>query len=133
MADTIQAFGLRWTVPYAKDWIYEDGVLSLIVPRPALAPRRPTQFALAQTPGFTRVRVEAEARKEPFAERGRRTSLLIVYAWRDSSHFNYAHLSVDPARRADHHNGVFHVFGGERVRISSLEGPGSLVEDRWQK
>jgi hypothetical protein len=38
---------------------------------------------------------------------------------------------VDTAASQNVHNGMFHIFGGERVRISSLEGPGSLPTQDW--
>ena len=135
--DTIEAFGLNWHVPVAADWKVEkiDGeeVLRLTVPRPSEKPRRPTQFALAETPAYSAVTIEAEVRKEPKALRDRRNSLILVYAWQDKDHFNYAHLSDDNGQRSPHHNGVFHVFGGDRVRISSTEGPDTLTEERWYK
>lgn len=134
-ADTIEAFGLRWRVPIAADWkVTREGsveTLDLLVPRPSTQPRRPTQFALAETPDYLRVTVEAEVKKEPEAARGRRTSLIIVYAWRDPDHFNYAHLSVDTGKQAPQHNGIFQVNGGDRVRISSLEGPATLTSEDW--
>ena len=134
-ADTIEVFGLRWKVPIASDWKIEhaDGapVLQLLVPRPSTAPRRPTQYALAETLDFVNVTVEAEMKKEPEAMRHRHTSLMIVYAWRDPDHFNYAHLSVDSGEEAAQHNGIFHVDGGDRVRISPRQGPGSLLEEKW--
>jgi hypothetical protein len=136
-ADVIEAFGYRWKVPVASDWKVEsiDGVptLRLLVPRPATQPRRPTQFVLAETPDYIRVTVEAEVKKEPAAARNRRTSVLIVYAYRDPDHFNYAHLSVDPAKKVAVHNGIFHVYGGDRVRISSDEGPPTLTGEGWHK
>ena len=136
-ADRIEAFGLTWRVPVAADWklVTEAGepVLRLTVPRPFTEPRRPLQYALAETQDYTRVTVEAEVRKEPFGTRQRRTSLIFVYAWRDETHFNYAHLSVDSGEQVAVHNGIFHVYGGERVRISPLTGPGTLDEGRWQK
>jgi hypothetical protein len=136
-ADTIEVFGLRWRVPIAADWkvTQEEGVptLHLLVPRPATQPRRPTQFALAETPDYLRVTVEAEVKKEPEAARDRRTSLIIVYAWRDADHFNYAHLSVDTGKQQPVHNGIFHVFGGDRVRISSPEGPATLTSEDWHR
>jgi hypothetical protein len=48
---------------------------------------------------------------------------MLVYAYQDAAHFNYAHLSVDTAAKEAHHNGIFHVYGGERVRISDVAGP----------
>jgi hypothetical protein len=53
-------------------------------------------------------------------------SLLIVFAYQDAAHFNYAHVSVDKGTDIPNHNGVFHVYGGERVRISSPRGPAAL-------
>jgi len=136
-ADTIEVFGLRWRVPIAADWkvTQDEGVptLNLLVPRPSTQPRRPTQFALADTPDYLRVTVEAEVKKEPAAARNRRTSVIIVYAWRDADHFNYAHLSVDSGKQEENHNGIFHVYGGDRVRISSLEGPATLTSEDWHR
>jgi hypothetical protein len=136
-ADTIDAFGLRWRVPIASDWkvTSPDGVptLELLVPRPSTQPRRPTQYALAEIPDYLRVTVEAEVKKEPEAARQRRTSLMIVYAWRDPDHFNYAHLSVDTGKQQPVHNGIFHVYGGDRVRISSQEGPATLTSEDWHR
>ena len=140
-ADTLEAFGYKWTVPILADWKLEPiaGVptLSLLVPRPSLEPRRPTQFALADTPDFIKVTIEAEVKKEPKALRNRQTSLIFVYAYKGPDHFNYAHLSDDVGsnslRKEGQHNGMFHVYGGNRVRMSSPEGPASLTDERWYK
>jgi len=133
--ESIEAFGHRWTVPIGDDWKVTsvDGVetLQLLVPRPSTAPRRPTQFALAQTPDFEKVTIELEVKKEPAGARDRRTSLMIVYAYRDKDHFNYAHLSVDTGEQEAVHNGIFHVYGGDRVRISSTQGPPALTSEEW--
>lgn len=77
--------------------------------------------------------MELAVRKEPESARNRRTSLILVYAWRDVDHFNYVHLSVDAAKQQPVHNGVFHVYGGERVRISSLLGPATLKDESWHE
>ncbi|PYT23760.1 MAG: hypothetical protein DMG58_27375, partial [Acidobacteria bacterium] len=46
--------------------------------------------------------------------------------------FDYAHLSVDTGAKQPVHNGVFHVYGGERVRISSEQGPAAFsATGRW--
>ncbi|HUQ94394.1 MAG TPA: family 16 glycoside hydrolase [Bryobacteraceae bacterium] len=132
-AEVLEAFGLHWDVPAASDWRFQNNVLHLLVPRPSTHPRRPSQFALAQTPSYTKVTFEAEMQPEPKAIRNRRNSLILVYAWRDQDHFNYAHLSVDSAREAAVHNGIFHVYGGDRVRISSQDGPGTLTDGRWHQ
>lgn len=134
---TIEAFGLKWLVPVAADWKLqsEDEIptLQLLVPRPSTQPRRPTQYALAQTPDYQSLTLEVDVRKEPLDTRNRRTSLILVYAWRDKDHFNYAHLSVDAARQQPVHNGIFHVYGGDRVRISSEDGPPTLADESWHK
>jgi hypothetical protein len=129
--DTIEAFGLKWRVPIAADWKVEDGILNLTVPRPSTQPRRPTQYALADTKDFTKVTLELEVQPEPAKVRKRRNSLILVYAWKDKEHFNYAHISVDSAMQQPVHNGIFHVYGGDRVRISSQEGPGTLQDEKW--
>jgi hypothetical protein len=133
---TIEAFGLRWHVPVAADWKWDAAApptLHLIIPRPQTMPRRPIQFARAETPDYVEGTLELEVKKEPLAQRNRRTSLMFVYGWRDDTHFNYVHISVDTAKEQPVHNGVFHVYGGERVRISSLEGPAALTGEEWHK
>ncbi len=124
--ETIEAFGRTWTVQRASDWSVEDGVLRLLSaadPQPGV-PRRPQKFAIADTPPFRRVTIDAEVRRN-------RRSLILVYAWQDESHYNYAHISSDTAVQANVHNGMFHIFGGERVRISPLDGAASLPGAEW--
>ncbi len=129
-ADTLQVFGYKWTVPNAADWkVDQEGgtsVLHLVTARePLPGPRRPNQFAVADTSDFTRVTVQADVR--PLKK-----SLMIVFAYRDAAHFDYAHLSTDSATKQPVHNGIFHVYGGERVRISSEVGrPAFPGADRW--
>ena len=133
-ADSIEAFGHKWTVPTGADWKLEPaGILELLVPRPSTQPRRPSQYALAETEPFTQLDVELEVKAEPASVRKRHNSLILVYAWRDAEHFNYVHLSVDAAQAQPVHNGVFHVYGGDRVRISSEEGPATLRDEQWHK
>lgn len=124
--DTLEAFGFRWTVQNARDWIVEGDELRLVVPGqpPPGQPRRPQKYALAQTEPFRTVTLEAEVRRN-----GR--SLVLIYAWQDEAHYNYAHISSDPAEKVHVHNGMFHIFGGERVRISLLDGPPSLPSQEW--
>ncbi|MGI8959844.1 MAG: hypothetical protein ACR2IV_08820 [Bryobacteraceae bacterium] len=128
--DRIDAFGYRWTVPGSSDWkIERQGsvpVLQLVTPRgPLPGPRRPIQFALAETPEYRLVTVDLDVR--PMGH-----SLIVVFAYRDAAHFDYAHLSIDPATKEPVHNGVFHVYGGERVRISSEAGPSAFTTtSRW--
>jgi hypothetical protein len=131
--DRIHALGLDWDVPVGGDWKVEGGVLELGVPRPSTQPRRPTQYALARTQLYSKLVLEFEVKQEPAARRNRRNSVMIVYAWRDRDHFNYVHLSVDEARKQAVHNGIFHVYGGERVRISREDGPASFLHEDWHK
>jgi cyanophycinase len=131
-AGTISAFGHRWTVPVAADWAVDRQhgaeVLRLVQNRgPLPGPRRPIQFALAEIPDSLRVTFEADVK--PLG-----SSLLIVFAYHDPSHFDYAHLSIDAASKQPVHNGIFHVYGGERVRISSERGPAAFAESRrWYR
>ncbi|MCS7025563.1 MAG: hypothetical protein NZV14_12255 [Bryobacteraceae bacterium] len=132
-AEIIEAFGLRWFAPVASDWKYSNGVLELLVPRPSMQPRRPSQYVIADTAPFRKVTLRVELQAEPRAIRDRRNSVILVYAWRDPEHFNYAHLSVDAAKDVPVHNGIFHVYGGDRVRISSEEGPPALRDETWHQ
>lgn len=130
-SDTFEAFGHKWTVPIGADWAVEkqDGmdVVRMLVARPQTQPRRPAQFALADTADFAKVTVEAEVKRIG-------GSLIIVYAYKDPAHFNYAHLSVDTGVKQPVHNGIFHVYGGDRVRISTDQGAAALPSaDEWYK
>lgn len=126
----LSAFGYQWSVVNGPDWKVgsENGVqvLQLLTPRdPLPGPRRPIQFAVAQTRDFSRVSLELDVRP-------RRRSLILVFAYRDRAHFDYAHLSTDTAMTQPVHNGIFHIFGGERVRISRQSGPAAFPQtERW--
>ncbi len=129
-AGVISVFGHKWDVVNPSDWKIESQggsqILELLTPRnPLPGPIRPIQFALAQTQDLTKVRVELDMRP-------RALSLIIVFAYRDPAHFDYAHLSIDTAAKQPHHNGIFHVFQGERVRISSQAGPAAFPQtNHW--
>lgn len=129
--DTVEAFGYKWTVPAKADWAVEGSgaaqVLKMLVPHPDKRelPRRPVHYALAETEPFSEVTIEGEAKLN---ERG---AVIIVYAWQDANHFNYAHLSPDAASKQPVHNGIFHVYGGDRVRISNTEGPGTMPDSEF--
>ena len=131
-ADTIKAFDREWSVRVASDWkVDQEGgapVLRLVQNRgPLPGPRRPIQFALTDVGEYGRLTVEADVK--PLGR-----SLLIVFGYRDEAHFDYAHLSTDTGSKQPVHNGVFHVYGGERVRISNERGPASLSESgRWYR
>lgn len=129
-AEKLEAFGQTWSVPAAADWLnlHDEGVPVLRLNHergPLPGPRRPIQFALAQTPDLGDVTVDADV-----MPLGR--SLLFVFAYRDAAHFDYAHLSIDTATAQPHHNGIFHVYDGERVRISAAAGPPAFsASKRW--
>jgi hypothetical protein len=129
-ADHIEIFGYKWNVPHAADWsIAQDGgtpLLRLQTGRePLPGPRRPFQFALAETAPFAKLTLEADAK--PLQR-----SLMVVFAYQDPAHFDYLHFSIDTATKQPFHNGVFHVYGGERVRISAPDGPAAFAEtNRW--
>ena len=130
-SDRLEAFGMQWTVPIGADWrVEQEGgqeVLRLVTPRPQERdPRRPFQYALADTPAYDKFTWDIDVRPQPG-----KGSLILVYAWRDPAHFNYVHLSDDSASEQPVHNGIFHVYGGDRVRISSDKGPGSLPTTDW--
>ena len=126
-AEAINVFGIHWTVPLASEWkVEQDGSLRLVTHRgpDKDKPRRPLQFALSDT-GYGSFQMNADVK---VLDR----SLIIVYAYKDEAHFDYAHLSTDTGVMQPVHNGIFHVFGGERVRISSTEGPPSFAAvDQW--
>lgn len=127
-ADSFEAYGFKWTVPAGPDWqvVPDPGgpVLKLLKERPQEKPRRPIQFALADVPDYSRVIVEADVKRNG-------KSLIIVYAYKDEAHFNYAHISSDYGSKVPYHNGIFHVYGGDRVRISSDQGPPALPGEDW--
>ncbi len=129
-ADTLDIFGHHWTVRWPSDWKTEtqDGVpvLRLVQPRePLPGPRRPVQFTLADVEYTRDLKVDADVK--PLGR-----SLMIIFGYRDEAHFNYAHLSTDTGSKQPVHNGVFHVYGGERVRISSERGPAAFaLSGRW--
>ena len=125
-ADSIGAFGQKWTVQSASDWAVENNALRLKVSAepPAGQPRRPTKFALLESKPYSKVTVDVEVKRNA-------RSVIVVYAWQDDVHYNYAHISSDAAATQNVHNGMFHIFGGERARISSLDGPASLTTQDW--
>lgn len=129
LAEKIRAFGMDWQVISAADWKVEGSEVQLVTARPQQAdPRRPIQFALAETEPIGRFTLEVEVqRSKP------KGSLILVYAWQRDGYFNYVHLSDDAAGKAEVHNGIFHCYGGDRVRISPKEGPGTLLREDWHK
>lgn len=125
--ESIDAFGQKWRVPNAAEWNFHDGALIMLAARPQEAnPRYPIQYALLEGQEFDSFTLECEVKRES-------GSLILVYNWKDASHFNYAHLSVDSPEKQIVHNGIFHVYGSDRSRISKGIGPGSLPTTDWTK
>ncbi|HEU0119321.1 MAG TPA: hypothetical protein VFQ91_02270 [Bryobacteraceae bacterium] len=123
--ETISALGRTWSVPLAADWKGSAGELELLVKKPQEKPRRPKQFAVLEEGPYSAFTLEVDVKRNE-------KSLILVYAYQDDNHFNYAHLSVDDPAKVHVHNGIFHVFEGDRVRISPLEGgPGALPTTEW--
>jgi hypothetical protein len=126
-ADTLSVFGEKWTIQTpVGDWATGENLLQLKTSSEPVAgqPRRPTHYALLESKPYSKVTVEGE-----FKRNGR--SLIIVYGFQNESHYNYAHISSDDAAKQNVHNGMFHVFGGERVRMSSTDGPASFTTQDW--
>ena len=127
----IHAFGLDWSVFNAADWSGSQDSLDLKVARPQEAnPRAPLQYALANFRGLANFTVDVEVKPDT-ANNGKPGSAILVYAWRDNLHFNYVHLSSDTGKEQPVHNGVFHVYGGDRVRISQEDGPRAFPNAEW--
>ncbi|MBL0156253.1 MAG: hypothetical protein IPP47_04000 [Bryobacterales bacterium] len=127
LAEKINVFGHSWAVIQAADWMVDGQILHLKTARPQQAdPRRPIQFALAETEPIGNFSIEVDV-KPP----GPKNSLILVYAWQKDGYFNYVHLSDDAAGKVEVHNGIFHCYGGDRVRISPTAGPGTLVGSDW--
>jgi hypothetical protein len=126
-ADQITAFNQKWTVIDAQDWAFRNGALEMLTARPQEGnPRVPMQYALLEGREYESFTLECEVKRDS-------GSLIIVYAWRDGMHFNYAHLSIDSPEKQPVHNGVFHVFGSDRSRISKTLGAGSLPTTEWTR
>jgi len=129
MNEKISVYGLQWQVISAADWKVEGNELQLVTARPQQGnPRRPIQFALAETEPLAKFTIEMEVqRSKP------KGSLILVYAWQKDGYFNYVHLSDDAASKVEVHNGIFHCYGGDRVRISPKDGAGTLIGEDWHK
>ena len=123
--ETIAALGKKFSVPVGTDWKASADLLELVVKQEPGKPRRPKQFALLEEGPYSSFTLEVDVKRNG-------KSLILVFAHQDDDHFNYAHISVDDPAKQNVHNGVFHVFGGDRVRISPLDGgPGLLPAAEW--
>jgi len=124
--ESIQAIGYTWSVDQSSDWTVENNALRLLnKAEPAAGkPRRPTKIALVESASYRKVTIDADVKRNG-------KSVILVYGWQDADHYNYAHISSDEASKVRVHNGMFHVFGGDRVRMSGFDGPASLPTPDW--
>ena len=117
-----------WDFPFPEDWqILAEGpnhFLHMIRSRPPGVPRRPLQFALLRGPKVGSFEFSARLRREG-------KSMIVVYGYADTLHFNYVHLSRDRGVQVAVHNGVFVVDGGPRRRIAGLDAQPALPDDAW--
>jgi hypothetical protein len=119
-----------WQFPFAEDWVVkQDGplhYLHMLRSRDPLVPRRPQQFGLVKGVTVGSFTLETRVRREG-------SSMMIVFNYVDSLHFYYTHLSKDPGRKIDVHNGIFLVDGAPRRRIAGLEADPVLPDTNWHK
>lgn len=119
-----------WQFPFAEDWVVkQEGplhYLHMLRSRDPLVPRRPQQFGLVKSVTVGSFTLETRVRREG-------SSMMIVFNYVDSLHFYYTHLSKDPGRKIDVHNGIFLVDGAPRRRIAGLEADPMLPDTNWHK
>ena len=117
-----------WEFPFPEDWqILAEGpnhFLHMIRSRPPGVPRRPLQFALLRGPKVGSFELRTRLRRE-----GR--SMIVVYNYVDTLHFNYVHLSVDRGAEQPVHNGIFIVDGGPRSRLAGTNAEPALPDQDW--
>lgn len=118
----------NWLPPRASDWkiAEENGnhFLRLKSVYPPGVPRRPLNFALRRDACFSDFTMSVRLRQ-------RNRSLIIVFDYQDTLHFNYAHLSVEPGTKTLVHNGIFGVDGTPRVRLDDPNRPPALPDQNW--
>ncbi|HEY8479666.1 MAG TPA: hypothetical protein VIL71_07540, partial [Spirillospora sp.] len=101
-------------------------------------PRRPFEYAvLRKGPAFGSVRIDAEVRLDTPVSVSNR-DVIIVFGYRDDTHFYYAHLSSDNTIYP--HNGIFLVNGADRERIDgqwnanrSKAAPPAITDEKWHR
>jgi hypothetical protein len=105
-----------WAPVTPSKWRFENGEVILAEPgveRPG--PRRPFEYAvLAKGPVVGSSRIDARVRLDTAVSVSNR-DVIIVFGYRDDTHFYYAHLSSDNTIYP--HNGIFVVNGVDRLRI----------------
>ena len=100
-------------------------------------PRRPFEYAvLTAGPVMSSVEVTAEVRLDTPVEITNR-DVIIVFGYRDDTHFYYAHFSTDNTIYP--HNGIFKVNGTDRERLDyqwngrSRGANPAIVDARWHQ
>ncbi|GGV31190.1 hypothetical protein GCM10010182_63200 [Actinomadura cremea] len=126
-----------WSPVTPSKWTFEHGQVVLAEAGEARpGPRRPFEYAvLNKGPEFASTQIDAEVRLDtPVAESNR--DVIVVFGYRDDTHFYYAHLSSDNTIYP--HNGVFLVNGADRVRIDrqwnanrSKGAPPAITDTEW--
>lgn len=128
-SSVVEAFGNKWSVSDRAAWQYdvksESPSLKVTAGEVGSPQNRLAQIALLDGPPYSRVTLEADVMTSG-------TSLAIVFAYRDAKHFNYVDLGTEPAAKNPNANGIFHVYGGDGVRISPEGGPAAVQSGNWQ-
>jgi hypothetical protein len=127
--DNFESGMQNWLPPRPADWeiVAEGGNHFLRLIRPGYGPgvpRRPLNYALLRDRCFTDFTLSTRLRRAG-------KSLLIVFDYQDTLHFNYVHLSVDRGTQQKVHNGIFRVDGGERARLDDPDRPPALPDQEW--
>jgi hypothetical protein len=99
-------------------------------------PRRPFEYAVLQKgPVLGSTDVKGEVRLDTPVEVSNR-DVIIVFGYRDDTHFYYAHLSSD--NKIYPHNGIYVVNGADRLRIDgqwnanrSQGAPPAITDAGW--
>lgn len=119
----------QWLPPQAADWQIgtENGNPFLRLAKagyPPGIPRRPLNYALLRNSCVSDFRLSTRLRRA-------QKSLMIVFDYQDTLHFNYVHLSADRGTEQPVHNGIFRVDDGPRVRIDDPNRPAALPDQNW--
>ena len=117
-----------WQMDRPDDWeILKEGSMGYLHMKRAGepgVPRRPLQFARLKDvdAGSFTLRVKARRLQK---------SLIVVFAYTDTLHFYYAHISSDPGSESLPHNGIFIVDGAARRRIAGAGSRPVLPDQAW--
>ena len=117
-----------WQLPFPEDWaiLGESGghYLHMNRNREPGVPRRPLQYAMLKNVKVGSFDLRVRVRREG-------GSMIVVFNYVDTLHFYYTHLSVDPGRKQEVHNGIFLVNNAPRVRIAGVEAVPALPDKSW--